>query len=84
MSCRVMGRKLEDVIINELAAHYKEKQKMIGEFIPTAKNAPVKELYDRFNFQVVSDNDGHKLYELDILEYKYRPYNCYKEVRFEE
>ena len=64
MSCRVMGRKLEDVILNELAAKY--QRKMIGEFIPTAKNAPVRELFDRLGFSQVSDDNGHKVYELDF------------------
>lgn len=81
MSCRVMGRKLEDVIINELAA--KCRCNLVGEFIPTAKNAPVKELYDRLGFAMVSDDDGHKVYELDATEYEKKEFNSYKEIRFE-
>ena len=81
MSCRVMGRKLEDVIINELAA--KCRCNLVGEFIPTAKNAPVKELYDRLGFAMVSDDDGHKVYELDATEYEKKEFNSYKKIRFE-
>ena len=81
MSCRVMGRKLEDVIINELAAKNSTKKRMIGEFIPTAKNAPVKELYDRLGFSMVSDNDGHKTYVLPIENYKKQLFESYKEIR---
>ena len=83
MSCRVMGRKLEDVIINELAAKYAGRQKIIGEFIPSAKNAPVEKLYDRLGFEVVSDKEGHKIYELDVSDYKKKSFGCYKEIRFE-
>lgn len=83
MSCRVMGRKLEEVMINELAAKYAEKQKMIGEFIPTAKNVPVENLYDRLGFKLVSNDDGHKKYEFSLLGYEKKTFNCYKEITFE-
>lgn len=79
MSCRVMGRKLEDVIINELAAKYGGK--LTGEFIPTAKNAPVKDLYGRLGFELVADDDGHRVYELK--DYQKKDFESYKEIRFE-
>ncbi len=79
MSCRVMGRKMEDVIINELAAKYGGK--LTAEFIPTAKNAPVKELYDRLGFELVSGDDGHKIYELK--GYQRQEFDFYKEIKFE-
>ena len=82
MSCRVMGRKLEDVILNELAAKYQKK--MIGEFVPTAKNAPVRELFDRLGFSPVSNDNGHKVYELDGTEYQRKEFSSYKEIRFED
>ena len=82
MSCRVMGRKLEDVILNELAAKY--QRKMIGEFIPTAKNAPVRELFDRLGFSPVSDDNGHKVYELDGTGYEKKEFGSYREIRFED
>ncbi len=79
MSCRVMGRKLEDVIINEIAAKYGGK--LTGEFIPTAKNAPVKELYNRLGFEMVADDDGHRIYKLK--EYQKKAFTSYKEIKFE-
>ena len=81
MSCRAMGRKLEDVILNELTAQYQKK--MIGEFIPTAKNAPVQELFDRLGFALVSDDEGHKVYELDGSRYQKKKFSMYKKIRFE-
>lgn len=83
MSCRVMGRKLEDIIINELAAKYAGKNRLIGEFIPTAKNTPVKKLFDRLGFEMVSDDKGHKIYQLSIVDYKKKLFDNYKEIRFE-
>ena len=81
MSCRVMGRKLEDVILNELVTKFQKK--MIGEFIPTAKNAPVKELFDRLGFDLVSDDEGHKVYELDGTRYQKKEFGAYKEITVE-
>lgn len=81
MSCRVMGRKLEDVIINEIASHYQKK--MVGEYVPTAKNTPVKALYDRLGFTVVKDSDERKEYEMDAEAYEHKDFIYYKEIRFE-
>ena len=82
MSCRVMGRKLENVILNELAAKYQKK--MIGEFVPTTKNVPVRELFDRLGFTLVSEDNGHKLYELNGTGYQKKEFNSYKEIIFED
>ena len=82
MSCRVMGRKLEDVIIDELAWHYKDRQKMTGEYVPTEKNAPVRDLYDRLGFRLVSGQSRDRIYELDTSEYKKKSFDSYKEIRF--
>lgn len=81
MSCRVMGRKLEDVIINEIASHYQKK--IVGEYVSTAKNTPVKALYDRLGFTVVKDSDERKEYEMDAEAYEHKDFIYYKEIRFE-
>ena len=81
MSCRVMGRKLEDVIINELAAKYIGK-KIIAEYVPTVKNAPVKNLYDRLGFYLVVEDSQHKQYEMDTNGYRKKHYDIYKEIKF--
>lgn len=83
MSCRVMGRKLEDVIINELVTRV-SGNKIIGEYIPTSKNVPVKDLYDRLGFTLIYDHDGHRTYELNTKGYQKKNYTSYKEIRFED
>lgn len=83
MSCRVMGRKLENVIVSKLAAHC-AGTKMLGEYIPTAKNAPVRELYDRLGFSLISDENGHKRYELSTSSRPKEEFVYYKEIKFEE
>ena len=81
MSCRVMGRKLEDVIINELAAKYTGKN-IIAEYIPTTKNTPVKELYDRLGFSLIVEDSQHKQYEMDTSSYRKKHYDMYREIKF--
>lgn len=81
MSCRVMGRKLEDVIINELAGKYNGK-KIIAEYITTAKNAPVKDLYERLGFSLIVEDSQHKRYEMDTKSYQKKHYDMYREIKF--
>jgi FkbH-like protein len=52
MSCRVLGRGAEDTLIAKLAEAAKtlDCDELRGKYIPTAKNAMVKDLYQRFNF----------------------------------
>jgi len=52
MSCRVLGRGAEDTFIAKLAeaAASLDCGEMRGKYIPTPKNAMVKDLYRRFNF----------------------------------
>lgn len=63
MSCRVLGRGAETTMITkagEIAA-MRGGQKLIGEYIPTAKNKMVKNLFERHDFK----KDG-ALWHIDI------------------
>src|SRR5262245_39360639 len=59
MSCRVLGRGAEDTFIAKLAEAAKtlDCNEMRGKYIPTGKNAMVKDLYRRFNFSHDSQTD---------------------------
>ena len=59
MSCRVLGRGAEDTFIAKLAeaARTLGCEEMRGKYIPTAKNAMVKDLYKRFKFTYDSQTD---------------------------
>jgi FkbH-like protein len=52
MSCRVLGRGAEATFLAKLAEAAKSLgcDEMRGKYIPTPKNAMVKDLYQRFNF----------------------------------
>lgn len=83
MSCRVMGRKLENVILQELTGALSSKARLLAEYIPTAKNKPVEELYDRLGFRLVSEEEGHRMYELMLNSIQAEPIKIYKEIKFE-
>ncbi len=84
MSCRVMGRKLEDVIINAILEKYKEKEAVIGEFRQTEKNGPVKDLYERLGFIMIEEREDKKRYEFKMSNYKKREFEFYKKVDMKE
>ena len=52
MSCRVFGRQLEDEAMNILveAARDRGVHTLRAAFIPTAKNAVIKDLFERLGF----------------------------------
>lgn len=82
MSCRVMGRKLENVIISELVKYYKgQYNTMIGLFVQTKKNIPVVKKYDELGFAVVSEDESGKTYSYDISK-GYEKVNSYSEIIF--
>jgi FkbH-like protein len=59
MSCRVIGRDLERLILNEISARAKECgcTEILGTYIPTDRNALVADLYPRMGFEPV-ESDG--------------------------
>ena len=59
MSCRVLGRGAEHTFIAKLAeaARTLGCAEMRGRYLPTAKNAMVTDLYQRFNFAYDSQSD---------------------------
>src|SRR5262245_8017935 len=59
MSCRVLGRGAEDTFIAKLAvaAITLGCDELRGRYVPTPKNAMVKDLYQRFNFQRIGETD---------------------------
>lgn len=58
MSCRVLKRGMEEFIINDLIAVAKENgyTHMVGEYIKTAKNAMVADIYESMGFR----RDGNR------------------------
>ena len=70
MSCRVIGRTTEEFCLNALLERAKSLgySRLLGHYIPTKKNALVKDLYPRLGFRPLQTTDGTVSYELDLLQ----------------
>lgn len=72
MSCRIIGRNIEKVIMNNLIQwmiDHKIKE-VISEYIPSKKNIQVRHFYDDLGFDVKSENESSILYKLITKDYK--------------
>ena len=67
MSCRVMGRRVEDAFLSYLAelARAGGAGRLRGTFVPTAKNTPVKDFFASHGF-VRLGGDAEILYEAEL------------------
>jgi FkbH-like protein len=58
LSCRVIGRHVETALIHAISADASNVGSgLVGEFSPTAKNAPAADFYDRHGFTPI-DGEG--------------------------
>lgn len=72
MSCRVLKRGLEDMIMNVIVNIAKERaiKKIIGYYYPTAKNKIVKLFYSNMGFLKKSeDENGNTVWEIELGKY---------------
>lgn len=69
LSCRVMGRFIENSIMDYIIDYFKELEyeKITGRFIVTSKNMPASDFYERAGFELVEDSGAEQLYQLDML-----------------
>ena len=69
MSCRVLKRGMEEFIINKILQTAADNgfRKVIGEYIPTPKNAMVKDLYEKMGFDRIAENR----FEADVDRFQY-------------
>lgn len=78
MSCRVMGRRVEDAIVEDIENEVMELGYpcLRAMYLPSGKNKPVEQLYERLGYEVTSKReDGGKEYRL-LIE-KNRPKRVY-------
>jgi FkbH-like protein len=74
MSCRVLARGVEQYMMNNVFERAQQLglTHVTGEFIPTAKNAMVKDFFARFGFEkVIQEENGRSCWSLEVS--KYRP-----------
>jgi FkbH-like protein len=75
MSCRVLGRGLEEETLNLIAAEAKRlgARRLIGEYRVTAKNGMVREHYQRLGFALVSETETGTEWALPLNDWAPRP-----------
>ncbi|MBT8399717.1 MAG: HAD-IIIC family phosphatase [Rhodothermia bacterium] len=69
MSCRVIGRTVESMMLSETCRRARDQgfTTIRGVFIPTAKNRPASEIFANHGFtHVHTDEDGRELWEYDL------------------
>lgn len=78
MSCRVLGRTMEEFICNDIVevAMRLGCRTVIGRYVPSTKNKLVSELYPRLGFSLVSNDNGTSTWHLE-LERATEPLNTY-------
>lgn len=73
MSCRVLSRGVEQHVMNHVVARARElgAKRLVGEYIPSAKNAMVKDFYEKFGFSLLNETEATKAtrWALDVDSY---------------
>lgn len=74
MSCRVLARGVEHYMMTRVVAFAKEKglPLITGEYIPSPKNAMVKDFFTQFGFEKAGEQDGRTQWHLDPAAYQPR------------
>ena len=72
MSCRVLKRDMEFAMLDEIVRQCKEKgvSEIIGYYYKSAKNNMVSDLYRKFGFTIVDNNNEDTVWKLDIARYE--------------
>lgn len=68
LSCRILGKGIEFAFIKRILAFLKEDgiDTVKATYFPTAKNAQVADFYDRCGFDLVSENNNEKSYQINL------------------
>ena len=71
MSCRVLKRGVEDLVLNHILqlAAKADCTRVVGVYRPTAKNKMVQDLYSSLGFMPQRSSDEESTYELEVKDY---------------
>ena len=74
MSCRVLGRRVELAVLQELVTQARDfgAEKLVGTYIATDRNIIVKDHYKKLGFQKVLSDGVSDTWDLDISKYKFQ------------
>jgi FkbH-like protein len=70
LSCRVIGRKVETALLARIVADAKEQKvsAIIGEHVPTLKNAPVENFYSSHGFEKLTQKGNLLRWRFDLTK----------------
>ncbi len=70
MSCRVLGRGIEEAFIHFICEEVKKEgaQILIGRYLPTKKNGMAKDFYKRLRFDQIESSDQETVYQFPLQE----------------
>ena len=74
LSCRILGRNIELALFDEIVNWLKsiKIQKIVSLFIKTNKNSQVENFYENLGFQLISQSESKKKYELNLKDYSFK------------
>jgi FkbH-like protein len=72
MSCRVLGRRVEETILQYLVEQARGRgiTEIIGRYIPTARNGLVRDHFERLGFVRTGSQDGETTWRLAVADYR--------------
>lgn len=72
MSCRVLGRQVEQATLDVVVAHARRAgcARLVGEYIPSAKNGMVADHYARLGFAALGEREGIQHNALAVADYR--------------
>ncbi|HUJ46323.1 MAG TPA: HAD-IIIC family phosphatase, partial [Rhizomicrobium sp.] len=71
MSCRVLGRRVEEGMLARLIAEARRRgiKRLIGTYLPTAKNGMVRDHYAKLGFEIAEEADGVRRFAFELDGY---------------
>lgn len=72
MSCRVLGRRVEDLTVQLIVERARQLgcRRVVGRYAPTAKNGIVENLYPQHGFADAGHDGPTRLYSLDVVQFQ--------------
>jgi predicted enzyme involved in methoxymalonyl-ACP biosynthesis len=60
MSCRVLGRRVENAVLRELLQRARELgvRRLVGRYLPTERNGMVRDHYEKLGFSLLESEPG--------------------------
>lgn len=80
LSCRVLGKKIEEEFMRYLLGKIKDCGFNLVEtsYIATRKNTQASDFYDHLGLSLVREEEGRKHYQINLDQYNYTPSEYYK------